>query len=34
MLKGQPYPKEMAVFFVLWVIVLPFVIPWKALFVA
>jgi len=33
-LKGQPYPKEMAVFFVVWVIVLPFVIPWKELFFA
>ncbi len=25
----QPYPTAMAVFFLLWVIVLPFVIPWK-----
>ena len=32
MLKGQPYPREMAAFFVVWVIVLPFVIPWKELF--
>ena len=32
MLNGKPYPKEMAVFFVLWVIILPFVIPWKELF--
>ncbi len=32
MLRSQPYPREMAMFFVVWVIVLPFVIPWKALF--
>jgi len=32
MLNGKPYPKEMAAFFVVWVIVLPFVIPWKGLF--
>ena len=28
----QPYPKEMASFFLLWVLLLPFVIPWKTLF--
>ena len=27
----QPYPKSMAIFFLIWVIVLPFVIPWKSL---
>jgi len=32
MLNGKPYPREMAMFFVIWVIVLPFVIPWKVLF--
>lgn len=25
-----PYPEAMAVFFLLWVLVLPFLIPWKA----
>lgn len=25
----QPYPTAMAVFFLVWVVVLPFVIPWK-----
>ena len=28
-LSHQPYPKGMAVFFVAWVIILPFVIDWK-----
>ncbi len=32
MLNTQPYPKGMASFFVVWVAVLPFVIPWKELF--
>jgi hypothetical protein len=32
MMNSQPYPKGMAVFFVIWVVVLPFVIPWKYLF--
>jgi hypothetical protein len=32
MLNHQPYPKGMAVFFIVWVIVLPFVIPWKTIF--
>ncbi len=31
-IKHQPYPKGMAVFFVIWVLVLPFVIPWKTIF--
>jgi hypothetical protein len=31
-LHNQPYPKGMAVFFVVWVLVLPFVIPWGDLF--
>lgn len=31
-LKAQAYPKGMAMFFIIWVIVLPFVIPWKELF--
>ena len=32
MLNNQPYPKGMAIFFVIWVVVLPFVIPWKSIF--
>ncbi|MEM6261995.1 MAG: hypothetical protein AAGI38_05770, partial [Bacteroidota bacterium] len=32
LLNGQSFPKGMAVFFVIWVVVLPFVIPWKELF--
>jgi hypothetical protein len=31
-MNNQPYPKGMAVFFVIWVIILPFVIPWKTIF--
>lgn len=31
-LNKTPYPKGMAVFFLVWVIILPFVIPWKELF--
>ena len=27
--NGSPFPRGMAVFFVIWVAVLPFVIPWK-----
>ena len=34
MLSGNPYPKGMASFFVVWVVVLPFVIPWKDLFLS
>jgi hypothetical protein len=30
--SNQPYPKAMALFFLVWVLVLPFVIPWKDLF--
>lgn len=30
--KVQPYPKGMAVFFLIWVIILPFVIPWREIF--
>ena len=29
MLNGINYPKGMAVFFLIWVLVLPFLIPWK-----
>ncbi len=29
-LHHQPYPKAMACFFVVWVLVLPLVIPWQA----
>lgn len=32
MLQNQSYPKGMAVFFLVWVLVLPFVIDWKAVF--
>lgn len=32
LLNNQPYPKGMALFFVIWVVVLPFVIPWSTLF--
>jgi hypothetical protein len=32
MLNGNPYPKSMALFFIVWVVILPFVIPWKDLF--
>ena len=32
--NGQPYPKGMATFFVIWVMILPFVIPWRSLFLA
>ncbi|MEM6377960.1 MAG: hypothetical protein AAF705_07090 [Bacteroidota bacterium] len=31
-LQKNDYPSGMASFFLIWVIVLPFVIPWKALF--
>ena len=30
--KTLSYPKGMALFFVIWVIILPFVIPWKSIF--
>lgn len=29
---GADYPRGMAVFFLVWVVVLPFVIPWRYLF--
>lgn len=32
MMQGNPFPKSMAIFFLIWVLVLPFVIPWKVLF--
>lgn len=28
--NNQPYPGGMAVFFVVWVLILPFIIPWKS----
>lgn len=31
MVQQQPYPKAMALFFLVWVVVLPFIIPWKAM---
>lgn len=30
--NNKPYPTGMAMFFVVWVLTLPFVIPWKYLF--
>lgn len=30
--NAEPYPSGMARFFLIWVIILPFVIPWKAWF--
>ncbi|MEL6141467.1 MAG: hypothetical protein AAFU67_07595 [Bacteroidota bacterium] len=30
--KSEPYPRAMAGFFLVWVVVLPFVIPWKGIF--
>lgn len=32
LLNHQPYPKGMAVFFIIWVLILPFAIPWSTLF--
>ncbi|MEL6650580.1 MAG: hypothetical protein AAFQ87_07245 [Bacteroidota bacterium] len=32
MMHNQPYPKGMAAFFLVWVIVLPWVIPWRMIF--
>jgi hypothetical protein len=32
MMSNQPFPKGMAVVFIIWVVVLPFVIPWKTIF--
>ncbi len=31
MLQNRPYPQGMAVFFIIWVILLPLVIPWSYL---
>ena len=31
-LEKKPYPSGMAVFFIIWCVVLPFVIPWKSIF--
>ena len=31
-LNNTQFPKAMSVFFLIWVIILPFVIPWKLLF--
>ena len=31
-LRAEPYPSGMASFFIVWVLVLPFVIPWKVIF--
>jgi len=32
LINNQPYPKSMATFFIVWVLILPFVIAWKELF--
>lgn len=32
MVQGEPYPRAMAIFFSVWVVVLPWVIPWKSIF--
>lgn len=32
MLKQEAYPKGMAVCFVVWILILPFVIPWRSIF--
>lgn len=32
LLTNQPFPEGMAVFFVVWVLILPFAIPWSELF--
>lgn len=32
LLHGKPFPASMALFFMAWVLVLPFVIPWRELF--
>jgi hypothetical protein len=32
MMNNQSYPKGMAIFFIVWVVILPFVIPWKTIF--
>lgn len=29
-MNNQSYPKGMAIFFAIWVLILPFVIPWKS----
>lgn len=31
-LNNQPYPKGMAITFIVWVLILPFLIPWATLF--
>ncbi len=31
-IQSNPYPKGMAFFFVVWVLILPFVIPWSQIF--
>lgn len=32
LVNNQPYPKGMTLFFVVWVLILPFAIPWSTLF--
>lgn len=31
LLRSEPFPRGMAVFFVVWVLVLPWVIPWRTI---
>ena len=33
LINGESFPREMTIFFIVWVVVLPFVIPWKEIFV-
>jgi hypothetical protein len=32
LLNNRPFPGGMAIFFLIWVLILPFVIPWKSIF--
>ena len=32
LLHHRPFPQTMAIFFIVWVVALPFIIPWKTLF--
>lgn len=32
LLQKKPYPEGMTIFFLIWCVVLPFVIPWKEIF--
>jgi hypothetical protein len=32
LINKKPFPKFMAIFFLVWILILPFVIPWKDIF--